>query len=40
MEVCLKHLKKYDVAVLDLVKGNKQLHNWVDKWKKEVVLEL
>ena len=36
METCLKHLKKYDGAVLDLVEGNEKLHNRVDKWAKEI----
>ena len=35
MEACLKHLKTYDTAVMDLVEGNKKLHNWVDKRVKE-----
>ena len=35
MESCLEHLKKCDEAVVDLVKGNKKLHNWVDKRLKE-----
>ena len=36
MEACLKHLKTYDVAIIDLVEGNKKLHNWVDKRAKEM----
>ena len=35
MEACLKHLKTYDVAITDLVEGNKKLHNRVDKRAKE-----
>ena len=35
MESCLKHLKKYDEAIVDLVEGNKKLHNQVDKRAKE-----
>ena len=36
MESCLRHLKKYDEAIVDLVEGNDKLHNWVDKWVKEM----
>ena len=35
METCLDHLKKYDEAMVDLVEGNKKLHNCVDKRVKE-----
>ena len=35
MEACLKHLEKYDKAIVDLVEGNKKLHNQVDKRVKE-----
>ena len=35
MESCLKHLKKYNEAVVNLVEGNKKLHNQVDKRAKE-----
>ena len=36
MEACLEHLQKYDAAIVDLVKGNKKVHNRVDKWAKEI----
>ena len=36
METCLKHLKKYNGAISDLVGGNEQLHRRVDKRAKEV----
>ena len=35
MEACLKHLKTYDKAVLDLVEGVEKVHNRVDKRVKE-----
>ena len=35
MEACLKHLKMYDMAITDLVEGNKKLHKQVDKSTKE-----
>ena len=35
MEACLKHLEKYDEAIVDLVEGNEKLHNRVDKRVKE-----
>ena len=35
MESCLKHLEKYDGAIVDLVEGNEKLHNRVDKRVKE-----
>ena len=35
MESCLEHLMKYDEAIVDLVKGNKKLHDRVDKRLKE-----
>ena len=35
MEACLKHLEKYDEAIINLVEGNERLHNRVDKRAKE-----
>ena len=36
MEACLKHLKTYNKAILDLVEGNKKVNRQVDKRAKEV----
>ena len=35
MESCLKHRKKYDEAIVNLVEGNDKLHDRVDKRSKE-----
>ena len=35
MEACLKHLKTYDKAILDLVEGVVKVHSQVDKRVKE-----
>ena len=35
METCLNHLKKCGKAVVNLVEGNKKLHNQVNKRVKE-----
>ena len=35
MEACLKHLETYDMAIIDLVEGNKKVNTWVDKRVKE-----
>ena len=39
MESCLKHLKKYNEAIVDLVEGNEKLHARVDKRLKEIVMK-
>ena len=36
MEACLKHLKTYDKAIVDLVEGVERVNNRVDKRAKEV----
>ena len=35
MEACLKHLKTYDKAILDLVEGEEKLNRRVDKRARE-----
>ena len=35
MKACLKHLKTYNGAIMDLVGGNKKLHTRIDKRAKE-----
>ena len=35
MEACLKYLETYDVAIMDLVDGNKKVNSRVDKRAKE-----
>ena len=35
MEACLKHLKTYNKAILDLVEGVEKVHSRVDKRAKE-----
>ena len=35
-ETCLKHLKKYEGAIEDLVRGVNRCHDWVDNRKAEV----
>ena len=35
MEACLKHLKMYDKAILNLVEGIERVHSRVDKRAKE-----
>ena len=36
MKACLKHLKTYDGAISNVVRGVEHAHNWIDNTKKEM----